>query len=304
MSGFLGDHFSAICVFDANAGLGHLRELRRLFGCVSHGFLREGEPRILCWITPSPYSVCLVQQPIHVMHDGFQFFLAGAGPANMPEVSEFNQGVSFCLAWLARGQQVSQLNHGGFPLQDTRSCIPGTGPASLTVEPWGFSFARHGVLLSWRGARGISCFRPPLTEERTLAAVLVLAIWLVAAHVPRRVFKEPVYGAFINPERTRTRAVLRRTHFTLQSTTTGTCMTRPSVTNVAWQSGVVSALDLADLIRAPENGELHGSLRLILHAVPSIHQFINFQPFGEGEMLVGSPTAGKEFSACLQKHNP
>ena len=42
MSGFLGDHFSSICVFDANAGLGHLRELRRL---------REGEPRILCWIT-------------------------------------------------------------------------------------------------------------------------------------------------------------------------------------------------------------------------------------------------------------
>ena len=72
ISGFLGDHFSAICVFDANAGLGHLRELRRLFGCISHCFLREGEPRILCWITPSPYSVCLVQQPIHIMHGGFQ----------------------------------------------------------------------------------------------------------------------------------------------------------------------------------------------------------------------------------------
>ena len=63
--------------------------------CVSYGgcldvFLREGEPRILCWFTPSPYSVCLVQQPIHIMHDG----LAGAGPANMIEVSEFNQGGS------------------------------------------------------------------------------------------------------------------------------------------------------------------------------------------------------------------
>ena len=48
MSGFLGDHFSAICAIDAKAGLGHLRELRQLFGCISDGFPREGEPRILC----------------------------------------------------------------------------------------------------------------------------------------------------------------------------------------------------------------------------------------------------------------
>ena len=55
MSGFLRDHFSVIFVFGANAGFDrdtHLRELRRLVGHTSHGVPREGEPRILRWITP------------------------------------------------------------------------------------------------------------------------------------------------------------------------------------------------------------------------------------------------------------